>query len=166
MSLPETPARNESRVRSDFGAKTALLSLATLLSRLLGLVRDQFFALMLGASLQADAYNIAFRIPNLLRDLFAEGALSAAFIPAYSRADHESADRGFDLLITALIAFQKWEEWVNAALAAWLIVSPFILAFGTQTTVTWNQVAVGVLVGMLAIWAAMTTEADDLSSKA
>ena len=97
MSLPETPARHESRVRSDFGAKTALLSLATLLSRLLGLVRDQFFALMLGASLQADAYNIAFRIPNLLRDLFAEGALSAAFIPAYSRADHESADRGFDL---------------------------------------------------------------------
>ena len=68
--------------------------------------------------------------------------------------------------LAALIAFQKWEEWVNAALAAWLIVSPFILAFGTQTTVTWNQVAVGVLVGILAVWAAMTTETDGLSSKA
>ena len=97
MSLPETPAKHESRVRSDFGAKTALLSLATLLSRLLGLVREQLFALTLGASTQSDAFVAAFRIPNLLRDLFAEGALSAAFIPAYSRADTESAERGFDL---------------------------------------------------------------------
>ena len=74
-----------------------MLSLATLLSRLLGLVREQLFALTLGASAQAEAFVIAFRIPNLLRDLFAEGALSAAFIPAYSRADAESADRGFAL---------------------------------------------------------------------
>ncbi len=74
-----------------------MLSLATLVSRLLGLVREQLFALTLGASAQAEAFVIAFRIPNLLRDLFAEGALSAAFIPAYSRADAESADRGFAL---------------------------------------------------------------------
>ena len=69
-------------MRSDFGARTALLSLATLLSRILGLVREQLFALTLGSSAQAEAFVIAFRIPNLLRDLFAEGALSAAFIPA------------------------------------------------------------------------------------
>ncbi len=97
MSLPETPAKHESGPRSDFGAKTALLSLATLLSRLLGLVREQLFALTLGASAEAEAFVIAFRIPNLLRDLFAEGALSAAFIPVYSRADTESAERGFAL---------------------------------------------------------------------
>ena len=97
MSLPETPAKHEPPRRSDFGARTALLSLATLLSRLLGLIREQLFALTLGASAQAEAFVIAFRIPNLLRDLFAEGALSAAFIPAYSRADHESAERGFTL---------------------------------------------------------------------
>jgi putative peptidoglycan lipid II flippase len=60
-------------------------------------VREQLFALTLGASAQSDAFVAAFRIPNLLRDLFAEGALSAAFIPAYSRADTESAERGFDL---------------------------------------------------------------------
>ena len=75
-----------------------MLSLATLLSRLLGLVREQLLALTLGTSAPAEAYLIAFRIPNLLRDLFAEGALSAAFIPAYSRADHESAERGFALV--------------------------------------------------------------------
>ena len=46
-----------------------------------GLVREQVFAALLGAGLYADAFQVAFRIPNLLRDLFAEGALSAAFVP-------------------------------------------------------------------------------------
>lgn len=97
MSLPETRPRTESRPRSDFAAKTALLSAATLLSRILGLVREQLFAVTLGASAQSDAFLIAFRIPNLLRDLFAEGALSAAFMPAYAKADTEGAERGFAL---------------------------------------------------------------------
>jgi putative peptidoglycan lipid II flippase len=61
----------------------ALISLATLLSRVLGLLREQFFAALMGASMLADAFNVAFRIPNLLRDLFAEGALSQAFVPTF-----------------------------------------------------------------------------------
>ena len=56
----------------------------TLLSRLLGLVREQLFAMLLGAGFYSDAFQIAFRIPNLLRDLFAEGALSAAFVPTFT----------------------------------------------------------------------------------
>lgn len=67
--------------------------------------------------------------------------------------------------LAALFAFQKWEEWVNAALAAWLIVSPYILAFGTQANATWNQILVGVLVGVLAIWAAVTTDEGNLTTK-
>jgi putative peptidoglycan lipid II flippase len=63
-----------------------LISGLTALSRLLGLVREQVFAALLGAGPHADAYQIAFRIPNLLRDLFAEGALSAAFVPTYAAA--------------------------------------------------------------------------------
>jgi len=63
-----------------------LISALTLLSRLLGLAREQVFAALLGAGLYADAFQAAFRIPNLLRDLFAEGALSAAFVPTYARA--------------------------------------------------------------------------------
>jgi putative peptidoglycan lipid II flippase len=63
-----------------------LVSGLTLVSRVLGLVREVVFAALLGAGLHADAFRIAFRIPNLLRDLFAEGALSAAFVPAYARA--------------------------------------------------------------------------------
>jgi putative peptidoglycan lipid II flippase len=58
----------------------------TMLSRLLGLVREQVYAALLGAGLEADAFQIAYRIPNLLRDLFAEGALSAAFVPTYAAA--------------------------------------------------------------------------------
>lgn len=64
----------------------SLISGLTLLSRLLGLVREQVFAALLGAGMQADAFQIAYRIPNLLRDLFAEGALSAAFVPTYAAA--------------------------------------------------------------------------------
>src|SRR5262245_4711068 len=54
-------------------------------SRLLGLVRDQVLASMFGAGNAMDAFNVAFRIPNLVRDLFAEGAMSAAFVPTFAR---------------------------------------------------------------------------------
>jgi len=54
-----------------------------MLSRIMGFVRDLVIALFLGASTGADAFFVAFRIPNLLRRLFAEGALSAAFVPTY-----------------------------------------------------------------------------------
>jgi len=56
----------------------------TMVSRVLGLVREQLFAALVGASWYADAFVVAFRIPNLLRDLFAEGALSAAFVPTFT----------------------------------------------------------------------------------
>ncbi|HEY6100597.1 MAG TPA: lipid II flippase MurJ, partial [Anaeromyxobacter sp.] len=60
------------------------ISAATMASRVLGLVREQVFAALLGAGFYADAFNTAFRIPNLLRDLFAEGALSSAFVPTFA----------------------------------------------------------------------------------
>ncbi len=71
----------------DGGARLASgarrVSALTMLSRLLGLVREQVFAITLGAGIYSDAFLAAFRIPNLLRDLFAEGALSTAFVPTY-----------------------------------------------------------------------------------
>src|SRR5690606_23784581 len=60
-----------------------LISASTMLSRLLGLGREQLFAALMGASIFADAFVVAFRIPHLLRDLFAEGALSQAFVPTF-----------------------------------------------------------------------------------
>ena len=54
-------------------------------SRILGVVREQVLASFFGAGAAMDAYNVAFRIPNLLRDLFAEGAMSAAFVPTFTQ---------------------------------------------------------------------------------
>jgi putative peptidoglycan lipid II flippase len=54
-------------------------------SRILGLVRDQVLAALFGAGDAMDAYRVAFRVPNLFRDLFAEGAMSAAFVPTFTR---------------------------------------------------------------------------------
>jgi hypothetical protein len=59
--------------------------------------------------------------------------------------------------IAALVAFHTWEEWVNVGLAIWLIVSPFALDYASHTIVLWNQLIVGALVGILALWAALTT---------
>ena len=82
----EAPATGAER-SGDGGERLASgarrVSALTLLSRLLGLVREQVFALTLGAGAASDAFLAAFRIPNLLRDLFAEGALSTAFVPTY-----------------------------------------------------------------------------------
>ena len=54
-------------------------------SRILGVVREMVLAFLFGASNEMDAYRIAFRVPNLLRDLFAEGVMSAAFVPTFTR---------------------------------------------------------------------------------
>ncbi len=58
---------------------------ATLASRILGLARDQVLAALFGAGIEMDAFVLAFRIPNLVRDLFAEGAMSAAFVPTFTQ---------------------------------------------------------------------------------
>jgi len=58
---------------------------ATLTSRILGLARDQVLAAFFGAGSEMGAFVVAFRIPNLVRDLFAEGAMSAAFVPTFTR---------------------------------------------------------------------------------
>jgi putative peptidoglycan lipid II flippase len=70
---------------SRLARSAGLISIATLASRVLGVVRETVLAYYFGASAAMDAYNVAFRIPNLLRDLFAEGAMTAAFVPAFTR---------------------------------------------------------------------------------
>jgi putative peptidoglycan lipid II flippase len=81
--------------------------IATLASRILGLVRDQVLAAIFGAGSDMDAFLVAFRIPNLVRDLFAEGAMSAAFVPTFTKRltldGKEVAWRLGNNLINALI---------------------------------------------------------------
>src|ERR1043165_1800671 len=71
--------------RSNVARNAGIVSMAIMASRILGLVRDQVFAAFFGAGFQYDAFLTAFRIPNLLRDLFAEGALSAAFVTTFAQ---------------------------------------------------------------------------------
>jgi putative peptidoglycan lipid II flippase len=72
------PPRNNKR-------SAAVVGVAVMGSRLMGVIREQVFAFMFGASMFADAFIAAFRIPNLLRDLFAEGALSTAFTTTFTK---------------------------------------------------------------------------------
>src|SRR5881394_312731 len=64
---------------------TGVVGIAILSSRVLGLIRETVFAGLFGAGKNLDAFLMAFRLPNLLRDLFAEGALSTAFITTFSK---------------------------------------------------------------------------------
>ncbi len=88
------------------------VSALTLLSRLFGFVRDLMFAAVLGAGPLADAFFVAFRIPNQFRAIFAEGAFSAAFVPGFAKVAAERgqnaalvfADRIFAFLLIAQLA--------------------------------------------------------------
>ena len=76
----------------------AIMAIATFFSRIAGLLREQTFAYVFGAGALTDAFNVAFRIPNLLRDLFAEGAMSAAFVPTFNEAlEKEGKERAFKI---------------------------------------------------------------------
>ncbi len=97
-----TESVSESSTGSAVARGASHMGLATLMSRVLGLVREQVFAFLFGASNAMDAFNIAFRIPNLLRDLFAEGAMSAAFVPNFTRALVDSKKTAFELLAGVL----------------------------------------------------------------
>jgi len=92
-------------------SSASIFSVYTLVSRLLGYVRDILIASFLGASIYADAFFVAFRLPNTFRRLFAEGVFNAAFIPSYTEANLNNeaegkkfADDVLNLLIIILLA--------------------------------------------------------------
>jgi putative peptidoglycan lipid II flippase len=78
---PTSPAPKKSGAKKS----AAIVGISVMGSRLMGVIREQIFAFMFGSSMFADAFIAAFRIPNLLRDLFAEGALSTAFTTTFTK---------------------------------------------------------------------------------
>jgi putative peptidoglycan lipid II flippase len=84
------------------------VSLLTLLSRVTGLVREQLVAAAFGASGVTDAFNVAFRIPNLFRRLFAEGAFSQAFVPLLAATRQRDGDDATRQLIDAVATVLAW----------------------------------------------------------
>ncbi|MCP4685077.1 MAG: murein biosynthesis integral membrane protein MurJ [bacterium] len=91
--------------KSSLLASAGLVSGATAFSRVFGLIREQTMAYFFGVSAATDAFVTAFRIPNLLRDLFAEGALSSAFVPVFKeKLVNESDQEAFSLARTVATA--------------------------------------------------------------
>jgi putative peptidoglycan lipid II flippase len=101
-ATPASTSRKEHLVRS-----AGIVSLSVFTSRITGLLRESFMARWFGAGLVYDAFMLGFRIPNLTRDLFAEGALSSAFVPTFTEylttRSKEEAARLANLVATALI---------------------------------------------------------------
>lgn len=85
MVAAAAPPPPEPGGRRQLARRAGLVSAGVFASRVLGLVREQTFAVLFGAGRELDAFVTAFRIPNLMRDLFAEGALSAAFVTTFTQ---------------------------------------------------------------------------------
>lgn len=96
----------------------------TLVSRVLGLIRDMLMARFVGAGLASDAFLIAWRLPNLFRALFAEGAFAAVFVPLFNKkmteAEREEADLG-------LIVARKFASQVLSVLFPFLVIFTVIM---------------------------------------
>jgi len=117
-----------------------VMSFMTLLSRVFGYVRDNLLAQVLGASRTADAFIIAFRIPNLLRRLVGEGAFTAAFVPTLS--DYMTPEKRREMWHFAAITFWTMALVLMVLTALGVIFSPLLvklLAYGfTDIAEKWN----------------------------
>src|SRR5882724_1478649 len=137
------------------------VSLAVLGSRVLGLVREQVLAALFGANREFDAFVTAFRIPNLLRDLFAEGALSAAFVTTFSQKlsaeGDKSAWRLANLVLNALILALAVITLVGILISPWLVrmISPGFSQIPGKvhltTTLTWIMFPFLLMVALAAL---------------
>ena len=101
------------------------VSLLTLASRVTGLIREQLIAAAFGASAATDAFNVAFRIPNLLRRLFAEGAFSQAFVPILAAGRAQDGDEATHRLVDAVATVLAWA--LLATCAVGVIAAPILV---------------------------------------
>ncbi len=99
--MTEKASRSTGKIAKSAGA----VSTAVMCSRVLGLIREQVFAGLFGAGYAYDAFVVAFRIPNLLRDLFGEGALSAAFVTVFSDYDTNKGAKATWQLASNVLVF-------------------------------------------------------------
>jgi putative peptidoglycan lipid II flippase len=122
----------------------SVVSLLTLASRITGLVRDLLIAANFGANAWTDAFNVAFRIPNLLRRLFGEGAFSQAFVPILAETRSKEGDEVTHRLIDAVGTVLVWALLatvivgiVTAPLLVWLMGSGLVEFDGAVVMTRW-----------------------------
>src|SRR5438874_325953 len=127
--LTKADSRNEPAPRaieaSGAGRSAFLVASGILLTRLTGLARQRVFSHYFGLGAEADAFSAAFRIPNVLQNLFGEGALSASFIPVYaalvSRQERCEADRVAGAVAALLALF------VSAIVLVGVVATPVLI---------------------------------------
>ncbi|XPV76407.1 MAG: murein biosynthesis integral membrane protein MurJ [Desulfovibrio sp.] len=104
-----------------------VVAAATLVSRILGFVRDVIVAFALGAGPVADAFFVAFRIPNLLRRLFGEGSLTMAFVPVYSEVREKQGEEAANRMMRSAFMW-VWGILIVMVLVVELLASPVTFA--------------------------------------
>ena len=125
------------------------VSLLTLVSRITGFARETLIAALFGASALTDAFNVAFRIPNLFRRLFAEGAFSQAFVPVLAATRAEKGDDATRLLVDKVATLLAWAVLLTSILG--VLAAPglvWLMASGLQQTPLGLQTAVN-LTGLM-----------------
>lgn len=117
----ESPQTKQQSVAKSAG----IVSIAVMFSRVLGLVREMVFSRFFGAGFLYDAFLVGFRIPNLLRDLFAEGALSAAFVKVFT--DYQIKKNEVEAWRLASLVFNALAVVLSLVTIAGIFLSPYIV---------------------------------------
>lgn len=117
---PAQPEKQKSIVRS-----AGIVSIAVMGSRLVGLLREMIFARYFGAGFLYDAFLVGFRIPNILRDLFAEGALSAAFVKVFT--DYQIKKSEAEAWKLASLVFNALAVVLSIICLAGIFLSPYLV---------------------------------------
>lgn len=143
---PHSGASPQGRAEKLNTKAAGIVGIAVLCSRVLGLAREQIFAALFGGGRVMDAFTIAFRIPNLLRDLFAEGALSTAFVTTFSKTTTLDGDaaawRLANKVATLTIVVLSLITLAGIASAPWLVsvLAPGFTGDKAELTVTLTRV--------------------------
>jgi putative peptidoglycan lipid II flippase len=125
--MPEPTPSAEEKANKISTKAAGIVGIAVMCSRVLGLVREQVFAWLFGGGKEMDAFTVAFRTPNLLRDLFAEGALSTAFVTVFSKkivAEGESAAWKLANKVATLASI-----FMSAIVVGGILIAPLLVKF-------------------------------------
>ena len=117
-------SKTEATSNSGLLGSSFVVSIGTMLSRVLGLVRDVVLATLLGAAPNADAFFVAFKIPNFLRRLFAEGAFSQAFVPVLTETREQGSHEAVRHLVDRVAGVLGGSLFVLTALA--MVMAPWV----------------------------------------
>jgi len=147
--VSEAPASDERKSHRKLLRSATIMTAMTLISRVLGLVREQVRAIYLGTSAASDAFGLATTIPNLFRRLFAEGAMTAAFVPIFTeylkKGTAEDTRRFLSRFVTLLTFVVTGFTVLGVLLTPWLIQTFFASEFANvpgkvALTITLTQI--------------------------